>query len=241
MPGADRYVDGFGTTITCYWQDSPAELPQAILLSQWLGELRFQYPPFRQDLRMIDVWSAKRPDIMSTRDNGRIASCAGLTYSDGVMLINGLYANPGTLSHEVGHWQDRGIFDATDEHGLRMRGLWHQLRGWESTPATPPAERWAEDWRDLFGCSGVRSTTSPGDDGQREPWDVPGLRAFMVGLPAVLDFWRRVGWISNATVDDQADAIQWLRTIWWFWRRYERWRDGQFEYHDGARWVAFQP
>lgn len=241
MPGADVFTDSYGVRIACYWQDSTAEVPQAHLVAAWLDEIRSQYPDFRPGLVQIDIWSPKHPGIYQTRENGRIAGCAGLMYGDGVLLIHGHYANPGCLSHEIGHWQEREFLHARDEQGQRMRSLWLELRGWEATGATPPAERWAEDFRALFGCAGVRGTTSPGDDGQRKPWDVAGLRALMLALPAVLAYWRRVGWISSATVSGGDEAVQWLRTHWWFWRRWERWRDGQFETWDGIRWSRFNP
>lgn len=241
MPGADRYVDGWGTVITCYWQDGPAELPQPILVAAWLAEIRYQYPNFRQGLKAIEIWSAKRSDIGSSRDGGRIVTAAGLCWPDGVILINGMYANPGCLSHEVGHWNDYGLFSSGDEHARRLLALWDDVRGWEATGPTPVAERWAEDFRALFGCAGVRGTTSPGDDGRRKPWDVPALKFLMLAIPRVLDHWRRVGWISNATVNEADGSVQWLRTMWWFWKRWERFRAGHFEQHDGARWVPFTP
>lgn len=220
--------------------------PDPMELSDWLTEVYNVYShnlPIFQKLNRIDVWDTDRPDCPS------IKNYAGLCYPDGHIELAHTYTHKGTLSHEFGHWVSMGTMVAPwgDSHGKMMWDLYVGLRGQDFTSRTPSEERWAEDFRNFFGCLDVRGVINPDDDclhpdlvGKkvRSPFEVNGLKDFMYGFKQPLDFWRKNGSISSVTYN--SGCWMWKRKYWWLLDRWESFMGGTFYYWNGSAWKQFQ-
>ncbi len=242
MPDQYSFTTPAGTIVTGYYQNSPDEIPLAGDVAAILDQCQRHgpYDPALFKGLRVTIISEHRDDRLAlAANNGELFrnGDAGLTHWTGLIEMQGQYATPRVLSHELGHWRMLGhrIWNGSDLAGQTAWGLFQILRGLDFTANTPEQERQAEDEADLEGADGVQGTTDPHDDGQRLPWNVPGEPAFLMAVGAVVEYWRAHGGIFNAQFNgaDRGGTFAWWRGRW------ERYAPGCWEYFNGAAWTGF--
>jgi hypothetical protein len=243
VPGLEQcFNTKLDIQVNCYWNSRPDELPHPLDVSRWFDELYAAFPchlDIFQAITTVNIWHPDRPDCPEVKHH------AGLTYWDGRIDIASWAANRGTIAHEFGHWV--ALFHKVDPETTAPNAkliwkVYEAMRGHEFTPGdTPGPERWAEDYKALYGGPAVAGKVEPNDDSNdpgstiRKPWDVPGLAQFLDQFPTVIRRWNQFSGISDVYY---ANGLwQWSRPGWWFMKTWERYEDGQFYTWVWNKWV----
>ena len=184
---------------------------------QWTQYLELN-GPFAE--YQVETWNVIRADYTDDAIDGDIEHKGGLTWPYKHTKVNSPYAKTPCFGHEFGHNYGYvcGIFTTYNRPEAICRTLeaiYVAMRGAEFTYRTAGPERFAEDFKALFGPDGVANVDDPNDDSNqpglgyvRKAKDVPGLKTFIqIAWPVYNRLKNK--YYQNFTYDTSNGFAQW--------------------------------
>lgn len=153
-------------------------------------------------------------------------------YTNGKSIrFNSKYFSANSLSHEMGH-----LYNFSWRNGSKIgEQLWQfykDIRQQDFTINTPELERFAEDFKSLYGSDEVVGKLSANDDGKRKPQDITNYWLFMKSLYPV----------AKRLEDGRYQNIQIVNNI-LMWQRDDVWEcfsgSGNFYYWKNGVWSLY--